>query len=134
MVKSTFVMDIDGTICVASRYPDETSPFDYANAVPIKPVIKQLQKLKAEGHTVILHTARGMKTYKGDVAAIEANVRPVLEDWLKEHEVPYDTLVMGKPWGPNVYYVDDKALSPSDFAYQPIENYESITIRRFVKP
>ncbi len=130
MEKSTFVIDVDGTICVAETVSGKA---DYVNAKPIKPVIRKIQDLKAQGHTVILFSARGMRTYGGDVGMIEANVRPVMEDWLARYSVPYDTLILGKPWGPNVYYIDDRCLNPEDFARQPAEEFEQITLKKLVK-
>ena len=66
MTKSTFVIDVDGTICLAKEIK-ETKKFDYVNATPINHVIEKIRKLKAEGHSIVLHTSRGMKTYEGNV-------------------------------------------------------------------
>jgi capsule biosynthesis phosphatase len=134
MEKSTFVMDVDGTICVADKYPNGKSGNDYANARPIWPVIQRIRKLKEEGHTIILHTARGMRTYSGDVEQVRLNVLPVLLSWLHRHDVPYDDIKIGKPWGPNVYYIDDRALSPSDFVRNDAVDYESVTLKRLINP
>jgi capsule biosynthesis phosphatase len=39
-----------------------------------------------------------------------------LLDWLEEHEIPYDEIHYGKPWcGHEGFYVDDKAIRPSEF-------------------
>lgn len=116
MEKSTFVIDVDGTLCV-SQQSSLTGLFDYANAQPIAQVIKRLRDLYLNGHTIILHSARGMRTYKNNLPQIEEHVRPVMVKWLKTHQVPYHSLVLGKPWGPNVYYVDDRCLSPFEFTY-----------------
>jgi len=122
MEKSTFVIDVDGTICNAPANPDGS--YDYSNAVPMPRVISKIQRLFKEGHTVILCTARGMRTYKGDTEMIERHVVPVLKEWLERYQVPYHELRVGKPWGPNVYYVDDRCLSPYAFAYQ--DSYDGI--------
>jgi capsule biosynthesis phosphatase len=124
MEKSTFVIDVDGTICVAERI-EGTDAFDYPNARPIDAVISRIRELKSGGHTIILHSARGMKTHNGDREKIELYVRPIMEAWLEKHEVPYDELVLGKPWGPNVFYVDDRALSPYVFAHYK-RGYEDV--------
>ncbi len=134
MKESTFVMDVDGTICVAGLYADGTPGFDYENAQPILPVIRKIKELKAEGHTIIINTARGMRTYDGNVLKIKEKVLPTLIKWLKKHDVPYDEIFIGKPWGPNVFYVDDKSLSPADFAWRPTEEFEQLTNTKFVKP
>jgi capsule biosynthesis phosphatase len=123
MEKSTFVIDVDGTICIAEKF-DNSSAFDYANARPLIPVIERIRVLYSQGHTIILHSSRGMKTYNGNLELIELHVRPVMEAWMAAHEVPYDHIVLGKPWGPNVYYVDDRSISPFEFTYQ--RGYENI--------
>lgn len=117
MEKSTFIVDVDGTICIASLKKGGNS-YDYANAKPIKAVIKKIRALKADGHIIILNSARGMRTFHGNHEDIEKNVRPIMIEWLKKHDVPYDDLILGKPWGPNVYYIDDRCLSPFEFAYK----------------
>jgi capsule biosynthesis phosphatase len=122
MEKSTFVIDVDGTICNAPANPDGS--YDYPNAVPMPRVIEKIQKLHGQGHTIILYTSRGMRTYKGDTEMIERFVAPVLKEWLERYQVPYHELRMGKPWGPNVYYIDDRAVSPYSFTY--LDNYDAI--------
>lgn len=133
MEKCTFVIDIDDTICFSEKKPG-TDKFDYVNSTPVARVIQKIVQLKEDGHRIILFTARGMRTYAGDVDEINKNVRPVLEDWLFRHGVPYDELQVGKPWGPNVYYVDDKALSPADFVSNSIGEYQAFTEFKKVKP
>jgi capsule biosynthesis phosphatase len=133
MEKYTFVVDIDDTICVSEKIPG-TDRFDYSNSIPIQRVVQKIVQLKEAGHRIILFTARGMRTYNGDVELIKKHVQPVLEDWLYRHGVPYDELHVGKPWGPNVYYVDDKALSPSDFVGYSIGEYQAFTEFKKIKP
>lgn len=133
MEKCTFVIDIDDTICVTEKKPG-TDQFDYANSKPINRVILRIRALKDEGHRIVLFTARGMRTYNGDIEQINQHVRPTLEDWLARHGVLYDQLIMSKPWGPNVYYVDDKALSPSDFVNYSSREYQAFTELKKLKP
>jgi capsule biosynthesis phosphatase len=124
MEKSTFVIDVDGTICVAEKI-EGTDTFNYAHAKPIQPVIDRIRELKSAGHTIILHSSRGMKTYKGDLEKINEYVRPVMEAWMEKHGVPYDQIVLGKPWGPNVHYIDDRNVSPYVFAHYK-RGYEDV--------
>jgi capsule biosynthesis phosphatase len=133
MEYSTFVIDVDGTICEAQK-PEGSDSFDYENALPIQPVIEKIRELHAAGNWITLFTARGMRTYQGDRESIEIVVRPVLEEWLEKHNVPYDNLIMGKPWGKNVYYVDDRALSPADFAETPANEFATLIEPRKIKP
>jgi len=116
MEAQTFVLDIDDTI---SRIPnDQNSVGDiskYPHATPINPVIKRINSLHDQGHKIILLTARGMRTFKKDVSKIDEYHRPILEKWLKDNDVKYDELVFGKPWGPNVRYIDDRGLTIDQF-------------------
>ncbi len=124
MEQCTFVIDIDDTICKSELVDGR---YDYENSKPIISVIERIRELKKGGHTIILFTARGMRTHGGNLDEIYEKVAPVLDDWLRKHNVPFDQLIMGKPWGPNVFYVDDRALSPMDFAFQTIDDYHYIT-------
>lgn len=120
-VKSTpwaadYVIDIDGTFCTAKRKTGWDSP-DYANAEPDRDFIHAMQHLHDLGYTIILFTARGQLSRGGDMHRIENEVRPILEDWLQRHDVPYDHLVMGKPWA-RYAYIDDKNMIPAEFKEQ----------------
>lgn len=106
MSNFTYVFDVDDTIC---RHKNR----DYSNAEPIIPVIKQLRELYIRGCKIILYTARGQNSCKGDLALIEKRNRDILETWLKKHNVPYNKLIFGKPLGD--FYVDDKAINLEDF-------------------
>ena len=107
--KRTYIVDIDGTVCKSH------SGMDYSKAEPIWPVIDRIAQLHTEGNRIVLFTARGMKTYKGNLMALELKVRPVLTTWLERYKVQYHELILAKPWGENVTYVDDKAIRPDEF-------------------
>lgn len=120
---STFIIDVDGTICDA---PLVEGRYDYPNAVPITETIERIKHLKESGHTIVLNTSRGMRTYRGDRDMIEVNVRPIMEEWLKKHDVPYDSLHMCKPWGPDPIYVDNRNLSLKSFVWKHPDQFETI--------
>lgn len=120
---NTFVVDVDGTICNA---PLKLGSYDYPNAVPIQPVIDRINELFDAGHIIIIFTARGMRTYGGDVAAITESVLPVLVEWLAKHNVKYNEIHVGKPWGPSPIYVDDRCMSVKTFALGNPEFFENI--------
>ena len=92
----TYIIDIDGTICQAPLLEDGS--YDYPNAIPYTHVIERICELHQAKNTIILFTSRGMRTYEGNLDAIYENVAPVLDDWLRKHKVPFDQLIMGKPW------------------------------------
>ena len=104
--KRTIVSDVDDTISV-------TVNRDYANAIPIQPVIDKLNRLYDEGWHIIYSTARGQLSANFDLDKINKTRKPVLEKWLKENGVKYHELIMGKPFAD--YYLDDKAMLPEQF-------------------
>lgn len=107
----TFVMDVDGTLCPIKKPNQEYSD------LPCYPEMRdRLRMMKEQGAKIVLYSSRQMRTYNGDIEAIERYTRPVLEKWLAEHEIPYDSLILGKPWaGVRGYYVDDRAMLPQEF-------------------
>jgi capsule biosynthesis phosphatase len=123
-MEHTYILDIDGTICQATLQEDGT--YDYPNARPFPRVIERINELHEAGNKIVLFTARGMRTHEGDIEKIRENVQPVLEDWLERHGVKYHELYMGKPWGKNVIYVDNRNLSLKSFTYDNPEFFENI--------
>jgi capsule biosynthesis phosphatase len=105
------VIDVDGTICPIKR-ADES----YADLQPHEEIVERIRQYKAEGFYIILQTSRNMNTYDGNTGLITANTAKTLLAWLDRHAVPYDELHVGKPWaGRGGFYVDDKAVRPSEF-------------------
>ena len=93
--KKTYFVDIDGTIFVYRKFEDYTN----VPAVAIKSTKQYLQKVRDEGHMIILTTAR--------------------PDYLRTHtiyelgknNIPYNRLIMGIERGPR-YLIND--LSPNE--------------------
>ncbi|WP_111655596.1 capsular biosynthesis protein [Isoalcanivorax indicus] len=109
------VIDVDDTICRTRRG-------DYDRSTPRESVLKALREYKSMGFQIILNTSRNMRTYEGNIGKINANTLPRLIRWLELHEVPYDEIHVGKPWcGHEGFYVDDKAVRPSEFASMTYE-------------
>jgi capsule biosynthesis phosphatase len=104
------VVDLDGTITQAN-----TS--DYENVAPRLEVIEQLRNYKQQGFEIVIATARNMRTYEGNVGKINIHTLPVITAWLDKHNVPYDEILVGKPWcGHEGFYIDDRSVRPSEFA------------------
>lgn len=101
----TIVFDVDDVLC-------NNMNRDYENAVPLRENIAKLNGLHDMGYKIVLHTARGMVSCGGDVAAADKKNRAVLESWLNRHDVHYDELVFGKPIA--MMYVDDKCMTPDE--------------------
>lgn len=102
------IFDLDDTLCT-------TQNGDYANAQPITEVIEKLKDYHRQGFTIVINTSRNMRTYQGNIGAINKNTLPIIIDWLARHDIPYDELYVGKPWcGFEGFYVDDKAIRPDE--------------------
>ena len=106
----TIVMDLDGTLTLDD--PD----LPYAERHPNEAVVARLREYRAEGFKVAIHTARNMATHKGSLGKITALTVPVILEWLRAHDIPYDELHVGKPWADGGgFYVDDRAIRPGEF-------------------
>ena len=102
------IFDIDDTLC-------NTQNSDYTNAKPILAMVEKLREYHNQGFTIVLNTSRNMRTYQGNIGAINKNTLPIIIDWLGRHDIPYDELYVGKPWcGFEGFYVDDKAIRPDE--------------------
>ena len=102
------IFDLDDTLCT-------TQNGDYANAQPITEVVEKLREYHRQGFTIVINTSRNMRTYQGNIGAINKNTLPIIIDWLGRHDIPYDELYVGKPWcGFEGFYVDDKAIRPDE--------------------
>jgi capsule biosynthesis phosphatase len=114
------IVDIDGTIARAASG-------DYADAAVIDPVRQRLRDYQSKGFTIVLHSARNMRTYEGNTGLIAANTLPLLITWLDRHKVPYDEIHLGKPWcGQDGFYIDDKAVRPDEFASLDIASLNAL--------
>ncbi len=108
----TFVFDVDGTLCPVKK-PDEK----YEDLIPYSEIVKKIQDMKKEGARIIICSSRNMRTYENNIGLINANTAPVMIDWLKKWEIPFDEIIFGKPWaGKKGFYVDDRTVRPREFA------------------
>jgi hypothetical protein len=96
--------DLDETLCTG--YP-------YVVSKPLSGARELLEELRDQGHTLVLHTARGMGRTNNDkekaVEAIGALTLSQLEKW----GFVYDEIYFGKPSAD--IYIDDKALRMIDY-------------------
>ena len=105
--KLRYVFDLDNTLVT---YP--TIHGDYSSVKPIPKMIHLLRKLKEEGHTIIIYTARRMGTHNHNTGAAIKDIGRITFDTLDKFEIPYDELIFGKPLGD--IYIDDRAYNPYD--------------------
>lgn len=101
-----FIFDLDDTISHCTNR-------DFDNATHDLELIEKINQLFAEGFEIWIVTARGMLSCNGDLALREQTYRNSIEAWLRQHNVHYHVLSFQKELG--AYYVDDKALTISDF-------------------
>jgi capsule biosynthesis phosphatase len=105
-----YCFDLDNTLVT---YPKIKN--DYSSVLPIENNIKIVRLLKKMGNEIIIHTARRMKTHKGNVGKVVSDIAKVTIVTLEKFNIPYDELYFGKPYAD--YYVDDLAIS----AYSDLE-------------
>jgi capsule biosynthesis phosphatase len=104
------VVDLDGTLT------EDDSSRSYAEKRPQPRVVEKLREYKEVGFTITVLTARNMRSFEGNVGLINVHTLPTVLAWLDQHGVPYDEVVVGKPWcGEQGFYVDDRALRPDEF-------------------
>ena len=109
--RRALVIDIDGTLCPVK--PPETC---YEDLVPHRAMVQRLRQWRSDGYQIILHTARNMRTYDGNLGLINKHTAPALIAWLERWDIPFDELHFGKPWaGRDGFYVDDRAVRPNEF-------------------
>lgn len=103
------ILDIDDTICT-------TENGDYINAKPNLDIIEKIKKYHDDGFEICFYTSRNVRTFENNVGKINAYTLPIIINWLKRHNVPFDEIHSGKPWcGFDGFYVDDKAIRPNEF-------------------
>ncbi len=96
-------VDLDGTLC---EFKAVTG--DYSTVRPLPFAAETIRSWRADGHYVIINTARHMKTTSGNVGLVVARQAKTLFDWLDRHGIEYDELTFGKPHAD--LYIDDNAM------------------------
>ena len=98
VILCVFVFDLDLTLCTGKPY---------ATAEPLTGAVEICQRLRSDGHIVIIQTARGMGTAEGNPGVARANIAKLTLDRLERWGLEYDEIYFGKPSAD--IYVDDKA-------------------------
>ena len=99
-----FCFDLDNTLVTYPRIFG-----DYSTVEPIHKNIEYLKFLKENGNYIIIYTARRMKTHKGNIGGIIADVGKITLDTLERFNIPYDEILFGKPHAD--FYIDDLAVN-----------------------
>jgi hypothetical protein len=99
--RGTIVVDLDGTIC-EHRFP--------AFGEPIAGAREALQRLKAAGYWIIVHTVRTSSSYQAmGLYDPDINSPEAVRAYLERHQIPFDEIWNhDKPVA--MAYIDDRAL------------------------
>ena len=117
-----FCFDLDNTLV---SFP--TIHNDYTTVLPIHKNIQFLKYLKSFGHTIIIYTARRMKTHNSNIGASIKDIGKITFDTLDKFDIPYDEIYFGKPHAH--FYIDDLAISSFDDLEKELGFYSS-----YIKP
>lgn len=100
------IIDMDGTICTEER------TYSRSLAKPNKDAIDSVNQLYDEGHTILIYTARTWMEFE------------MTSHWLKQNEIKYHQLLMGKPIGD--VWIDDRALPFKDNWKEIMDHLQNI--------
>lgn len=104
------IIDLDNTLTIES-----SNSYDLKE--PNMATIEKVREYKLLGFEIVIHTARNMRTFERNIGEINVHTLPKILTWLDKHQVPYDEVIVGKPWcGDEGFYVDDRAIRPDEFA------------------
>ena len=115
------IIDLDNTL----THEDILVP--YEEKIPNTKVINKLREYKNLGFGITIYSSRNMNTYKGNIGIINVETIPKIIQWLEKNNVPFDEVIIGKPWcGEEGFYVDDKAIRPKEFVDLTYEQIQFI--------
>ena len=97
------VIDLDGPICEIKK---ENQSYDELE--PIIGAKEKIKELRANGHYIIILSARNMATCNSNLGKVMKNVGKITLEWLEKNEIEYDEIYFGKPNGD--IYIDDRAV------------------------
>ncbi|MFU0933117.1 capsular biosynthesis protein [Kluyvera cryocrescens] len=110
------IVDIDMTLTKGK------GAIGYEDAIVNDDLVSKLKQYKEQGFTIVLNTSRNMNSYNDNIGLINKNTLPTIIAWLEKNNIPYDEIYVGKPWcGHDGFYIDDKAIRPSEFINKTYE-------------
>ena len=117
--------DFDNTLV---SFPEKEK--DYTTVKPIEKNINFLRYIKSLGHTIIIYTARRMKTHNGNTGKVLADAGKITFETLEKFNIPFDEIYFGKPYAN--FYIDDLAINCFDDMEKQLGFYQSdIEPRKF---
>ena len=117
--KKRICFDLDNTLVT---YP--TIKNDYTSVKPIEKNINFLRYLKTFGNTIIIYTARRMKTHNGNIGKVSSDIGSLTFKTLEKFNIPYDEIYFGKPYAD--FYIDDLAINCFDDLSKETGYYNNI--------
>ena len=105
--KMRICFDLDNTLVT---FPLKEG--DYTTVDPIQKNIDYLKYLHSFGHTIIIYTARRMKSSNGNIGKVNSSIGKITFDTLDKFEIPFDEIYFGKPYAD--FYIDDLAVNCFD--------------------
>jgi len=114
-------IDLDGTICELRKNHQS-----YSDILPKKGAAEMIEKLRKNGHTIIIYTARNMKTQNHNVGKVVKNIGKITLDWLEKYQIYYDEIFFGKPNADLI--IDDRC-----FRFESWENINEELIIKLAK-
>lgn len=118
----TLIVDVDGTLC-----PIKNDNQNYSDLIPYDIIVDRLREYHNQGAKIVICTSRNMNTYGGNLGLINKNTAPVMLEWLRQWDIPYDEIIFGKTWpGSFGFYVDDRAVRPEEFMTKSPEELEML--------
>ncbi len=116
------VLDLDGVLA------EIDTSLEYKDRRVSKDIVHATNNAINEGFDISIFSARNMRTYNEDLNKINKYTKPIVESWLKENDINYNNLVLGKVWnGPNGYYVDDNNIHVEEYLFRfsgPLQKYQ----------
>lgn len=97
------VIDLDGVICNIKK-----KEMTYNDVEPLPGAVEKINKLKSDGHYIIINTARHMLTTNSNIGLINKKVGKITLDWLDRYGIQYDEMIFAKPHAD--VYLDDNAF------------------------
>ena len=114
MKNKVIAFDLDDVLCVRTGDEEDTIK-KYNTCKPIQNMIDVCNTCHNAGYRIVIYTARGMTTQKGDPHKVYSRLFKLTTDQLDSWDVKYHQLVMGK-----IHYdllIDDKAVNSADVAH-----------------
>ena len=100
--------DLDDTLCYRPKEVEHLGVDKYYHCIPIQEMVDLSNEMYDKGNTILIYTARGMKTLGGDKEQIYKILYPITLKCLEEWGIKHHGLVMGK-----LHYdmlIDDKCM------------------------